>query len=58
VYHTEHQALAAVRSAAERNGPDYVESLALIVEDDAGESELIAQGRDIFRRLESPAALI
>ncbi len=53
------EALAAVREVAERNGPDYVESLALIVEDEGGESELIAEGGDLVRLIQggAPAAI-
>jgi hypothetical protein len=53
----EREAFDAVRRAAETNGPAYVESLALIVEDDAGESELIAGGRELVRRI-SPGPAI
>ena len=35
-YSSEEAALEAARRAVERNGPDYVESLALVVEDDSG----------------------
>jgi hypothetical protein len=47
----EGEAFAAVREAAETNGPAYVESLALIVEDDAGDSHLLAEGEDLIRRV-------
>jgi hypothetical protein len=50
-YSTEEAALEAARRTAVRNGPAYVESLALIVEDDAGDSRVIAEGRQLSRRL-------
>jgi hypothetical protein len=46
----EGEAFDAVREAAQANGADYVGSLALIVEDDAGESHLLAEGGDLIRR--------
>jgi hypothetical protein len=47
---SEGDAFAAVRRAAETNGRAYVESLALLVEDDAGESHLVAEGADLIQR--------
>jgi hypothetical protein len=57
-FETEREALGAVREVAERNGPDYVATLALMVEDDAGETTLIAEGRDLVRLVRdgAPAA--
>ncbi len=49
-YSSEEAALESARRAVARNGPEYVESLALVVEDDSGESHLIAEGRDLSRR--------
>ncbi|HEY8680818.1 MAG TPA: hypothetical protein VIN01_07165 [Candidatus Dormibacteraeota bacterium] len=48
---SEDEALDAVRRAADRNGTGYVESLALMVEDDDGETQLIAQGAELVERL-------
>jgi hypothetical protein len=48
-FETEHDALGALREVAERNGPEYVATLALMVEDDAGETTLLAEGRDLMR---------
>jgi hypothetical protein len=48
---TEDAAIEALRKAAIRNGSEYVESLALIAEDDSGESHLIAEGHQLTRRL-------
>ena len=57
-FSTENEALSAVREVADRNGSDYVESLALMVEDDSGQTELLAEGDDLLRmiRSSSPAA--
>ena len=41
-------ALDAVRRAADRNGPEYVEGLALIEEDDSGDSRLLAEGPELL----------
>lgn len=54
-YPSEDAALDAVRLAAVRNGPEYVASLALIVEDDAGESRLVAEGQQLTRHLGASA---
>jgi hypothetical protein len=52
---SEDAAFDALRQAAVRNGPEYVESLALMVEDDAGESHLVAEGQQLTRRLGASA---
>jgi len=49
-YSSEEAAIEAARRAVARNGPEYVESLALVVEDDSGDSHVIAEGRDLSRR--------
>jgi hypothetical protein len=54
-YPSQDEALNAVRLAAVRNGPEYVESLALVVEDDDGESHLIAEGQQLARRIGASA---
>ena len=50
-FSSEDAAMDAVRHASVRNGPGYVESLALLMEDDDGESHLIAEGEQLTRRL-------
>lgn len=45
---TAEQALEAVRHAAARNGEEYVADLALIVEDDRGDSRLLAEGPQLL----------
>ena len=54
---TEGEAFEAVRRAAARNGMDYISSLALVVEDDAGESTLLAEGDDLVRRVGAQRAV-
>jgi hypothetical protein len=56
-FSTEGEAFEAVRRAAARNGAEYVASLALVAEDDAGESELIAEGADLVRRIGAGSAV-
>jgi hypothetical protein len=57
-YASEDEAIDALRQAATRNGPQYVESLALIVEDDDGESRLIAEGQRLLRRIGARAQAV
>lgn len=55
-FSSEAEAFDAVRRAGEQNGFEYVESLAVVVEDDSGRSQLVAEGRDLVRRVGSRPA--
>lgn len=44
---TRSEALTIICDAIARHGEQYVESLALILEDDAGETHVLAEGRDL-----------
>lgn len=56
-YETEAEALAAVRKAVARHGESYVEGLALIREDDRGESQTMAEGRSLLNYAVAEALL-
>lgn len=43
------EALLIVREAIARHGESYVDSLALVLEDDDGESHVIAEGRELAK---------
>ena len=44
---TKNEALAAVREIIDLRGEAYIEPFALILEDDDGESQMIAQGKEL-----------
>ena len=46
---TKAEALAAIRTAAETQGPAFVESILLGHEDDGGRSKTIAQGSELLK---------
>jgi hypothetical protein len=54
-YETEEAALAAVRAALARYGRVYADGLALLYEDRAGRSRLVADGAELARRALMPS---
>lgn len=57
-YDTEEDALAVVRSALDRFGPDSVMSLALATSDEDGNGELVASGADLIQRARQATVII
>ncbi|MBI3965266.1 MAG: hypothetical protein HY329_06495 [Chloroflexi bacterium] len=55
-YETEAAALAVVRNAAQRNGPDRVRTFSLYVADANDEFEYVAHGAALLRRAQQAAA--
>lgn len=56
-YENEAEALAVVREAVAHHGESYVEGLALIREDDRGESHTVAEGRSLLDHAAAAALL-
>jgi hypothetical protein len=50
-------ALSLVRRSVETHGASYVDSLVLALEDDEGETELIAEGPELAKMAAAPLAL-
>ncbi len=50
-YASEDAVLDAARLAGVRNGAEYLQTLAVIVEDDDGNSHLLIEGRQLAQRL-------